>query len=78
MGCGFGFGVGVALGRAGVADDAAVGDDARLGPGDVACLLGSVVGSLALHATMSRATGSTRSAFTQQVLARGIEPVIRL
>ena len=47
----------------GLQDDAAVGVDARLGPGDVVWLLGSMVGSLALQATMSSATGSTPSAF---------------
>jgi hypothetical protein len=56
-------GVGVALGRAGVAGDAGNDVDARLGPGDVVCLLGSIVGSLALQATMSSATGSTPSRF---------------
>jgi hypothetical protein len=68
MGCGLGvfvgFGDGVALGRAEVAEVAGVCVDARLGPGEVVCLLGSVVGSPTLHATMSTATGSTRSAFT--------------
>jgi hypothetical protein len=55
-------GVGVALGRAGLAGDAGDDVDARLGPGDVVCLLGSIVGSLALQATMSP-TGSTPSRF---------------
>jgi hypothetical protein len=66
---GFGFGafvdlgVGVALGRAGLTGDAGDDVDARLGLRDVVCLLGSIVGSLALQATMSSATGSTPSAF---------------
>jgi hypothetical protein len=55
-------GVGVALGRVGLAGDAGDDVDARLGPGDVVCLLGSIVGSLALQATMSP-TGSTPSRF---------------
>jgi hypothetical protein len=66
IGCGLGvlvgFGVGVALGPR-VADDAPVGVDARLGLENVACPLGSMVGSLALQATMSSATGNTPSAF---------------
>jgi hypothetical protein len=56
-------GVGVALGRAGLTGDAGDDVDARLGPGDVVCLLGSIVGSLALQATMSSATGTTPSRF---------------
>jgi hypothetical protein len=55
-------GVGVALGRAGLTGNAGDDVDARLGPGDVVWLLGSIVGSLALQATMSSATGSTPSA----------------
>jgi hypothetical protein len=65
IGCGsgvlVGFRVGVALGPAGVADDALVGIDVRLGPGEVVRLPGSLVGSPTLHATMSSVAGSTPS-----------------
>jgi len=58
-----GLGVEEALGGAGVADDALVGVDGRVGLEKVVCPLGSMVVSLALQATMSSATGSTPSRF---------------